>query len=232
MGMPIGILGKTRLVLSFLMAAAVFNSRLSGQEKPAADAKIAKEDSPFERAIPMVQLAPAMRPATKNGPWIALSDLVLAKIDIGNEKGGQLVALVEHMYMEEKEVQFTKLLAEKRTRKVSITGPDGKEKQVDQEYTVSVPVTEKKKIQIPVPSGKTRPMSFPVTRIKFYHLDGSPMEAADATRKLQKVGPVFLIRDRQVEIKKIDELYQRSLNPECVIAVVAAEDAAPKPMPE
>jgi hypothetical protein len=152
-----------------------------------------------------------------DGLPINLSDLVLAKFDDG-AKGPQLVALVEQSRTEQRTVTVTKFIQEIKTRKVSVTDKDGKVSEVDQDYTVAVPVTEEIEQMVQVPAGK-KPTAFPLGELRIYRLDGTKLTEADARRELEKMTPVFLLRGFTGDIKAVEGVYLQALNPNCLIVV-------------
>jgi len=172
-------------------------------------------------AIPAVRLLPAIamrgmvRP--KSDLPFDLSNLVLAKFD-ESPKGPQLVALVEQSRTEQRKVKVTKLLQEARTRKVKVVGADGKESEVDQQYTVSVPVTEEVERAVQVPAGK-KPTAFSLDDLRIYRLDGTKVSEIEARKQLEKMGPVFLLRGFTGDIKAVEGVYLQALNPNCLIVV-------------
>ncbi len=171
------------------------------------------------QALPMMQIGQAM-PFREGRPF-SLEDLALAKIDVG-PKGPQLVALLEAFRNEEREIEMTVHVAEVRTRKAKLIDDEtGEETEVDQQYTVMVPQTMKRTVNQMVSAGR-KPVVFPLEKVSFFNIAGKPVEHAEATQKLEKMGPVFVLR-RQVEIKEVDELMQRALKEECLIAVIPAD---------
>ncbi len=160
---------------------------------------------------------PAMpvRPAT--GLPFDLANLVLAKID-PDEKGDQLVALMEQTRIEKRNVKVTTMKAEVRTRTIKVTAADGKETEVEQEYTVMIPVTQDVERDVVVPAGK-KPTLFPMDRVRIYRLDGTKVEAAESKKLLSKMSPIFLLRGFNGDINPVEGVYLQALNPDCLIVV-------------
>jgi hypothetical protein len=169
-------------------------------------------------AVPM-RMVPARGLVRRAGDGLpfSLSDLVLAKFDDG-AKGPQLVALVEQSRTEQRTVTVTKFIQEIKTRKVSVTDKDGKVSEVDQDYTVAVPVTEEIEQMVQVPAGK-KPTTFPFDELRIYRLDGTKLTEADARKELEKMTPVFLLRGFTGDIKAVEGVYLQALNPSCLIVV-------------
>lgn len=169
-------------------------------------------------ALPAVRLLPAMARTARPGDLpFDLSSLVLAKFD-ESAKGPQIVALVEQTRTEQKTVAVTKLTQEIRTRKVKVLDQNGKESEVEQQYTVSVPVTENVERAVRVPAGK-KPTAFPFDELRIYRLDGTKLSEAEARTQLEKMSPVFLLRGFTGEIKPLEGVYLQALNPNCLIVV-------------
>jgi hypothetical protein len=168
-------------------------------------------------AMPAMRLLPAMGRALPNptGLPFDLSNLVLAKFD-DSAKGPQLVALVEQSRAEQKMVTVTRIIQEARTRKVKVTDKDGKETEVDQEYTVAVPVTENVEQTVQVPAGK-KPTSFPLAELRIYRLDGSKVTEAEARKQLEKMSPIFLLRGFTGDVKAVEGVFLQALNQNCLI---------------
>ncbi len=141
---------------------------------------------------------------------------MLAKFD-ESSKGPQLIALVEQSRAEQKTVTVTRMKQETRTRKVKVR-VDGKESEIDQDYTVVVPVTEEVDHMVQVPAGK-KPVAFPLDEIRIYRLDGTKVSAKEASTLLEKMSPVFLVRGFSGDIKPLDGIYTQALNPNCLIVV-------------
>ncbi len=171
------------------------------------------------QALPMIQIGQAM-PFREGRPF-SLEDLALAKIDVG-PKGPQFVALLEAFRNEEREVDMTIHVAEVRTRKAKLIDDEtGEETEVDQQYTVMVPQTMKRTVNQVVSAGR-KPVVFPLEKVSFFNIAGKPVKHSEATKQLEKMGPVFVLR-RQVEIQAVDELIQRALKEECLIAVIPGD---------
>lgn len=187
------------------------------QEKPPAK----PAEPPAVQVIPAVPLLPAMRVAgmaMRHKPLpFELGDLVLAKLDV-SAKGAQLVALVEQTRTEERDVPVTTVRQEVRTRKVTV-GEGDQKKEVDQTYTVSIPVTENRTVTVPVSVGK-KPTTYAMDQIKIYKLDGTVVQLGEAKQLLEKMQPVFLIQQPQTEFKPLEELYLRALNPNCLVVIL------------
>ena len=211
-------------------ALAVIPSTWSANTCAAQDAKPAKplpeapkpqivEGVPLRAAaaVGAIRLLPAMPRGAQTGLPFDLSNLVLAKFD-ESPKGPQLVALVEQSRTEQKTVAITRLIQEVRTRKVKVVGADGKESEVDQEYTVSIPVTENVDRAVQVPAGK-KPTAFPLDDLRIYRLDGTQVSQAEARKLLEKISPVFLLRGFTGDIKAVEGVYRQALNPNCLIVV-------------
>jgi hypothetical protein len=170
-----------------------------------------------QTSSPAARLVPAMRRVAQvsTGLPFDLSNLVLAKFD-ESPKGPQLVALVEQARTEQREVAITRIVQEVRTRKVKVVGKDGKESEVDQQYTVSIPVTENVNRPVQVPAGK-KPTAFPLDELRIYRLDGTRVTEADVRKQLEKMGPIFLLRGFTGDIKAVEGVYLQALNPNCLI---------------
>ncbi len=170
-------------------------------------------------AIPAVRLLPAMagRIQHPTGLPFELSNLVLAKFD-ETSKGPQLVALVEQSRTEKRKVTVTIMKQEERTRKVKITGTDGKPTEVEQTYIVSVPVTQEIDQAVQVPAGK-KPTAFPFDELRIYRLDGTKVSEAEARKLLEKMSPIFLLRGFTGDIKAVEGVFSQALNPNCLIVV-------------
>ena len=168
-------------------------------------------------ALPAVRLLPAMRRGPDTGLPFELANLVLAKFD-ESPKGPQLVALVEQTRTEQRKVAITKLTQEVRTRKVKIVGADGKESEVEQQYTITVPVTENIDQAVQVPAGK-KPTAFSFDNLRIHRLDGTRVSEAEARKLLEKMGPIFLLRGFTGDIKAVEGVYLQALNPNCLIVV-------------
>ncbi len=182
---------------------------------------------PAGRALPAMRLQPAMRigagmAQNSTGLPFDLSNIVLAKFD-ESPKGSQLVALVEQTRTEQRKVAVTTLRQEVKTRKVKIRDKDGKESEVEQAYTVSVPVTEEVERAIQVPAGK-KPTAFPLDELRIYRLDGTKVSEAEARKHLEKMGPIFLLRGFAGDIKAVEGAYLQALNPNCLIVVTEKPD--------
>ncbi len=181
------------------------------------------------QAIPMMRMAPAMPVRLSSGLPFDLGNLVLAKYDDA-PKGPQIIALMEQTRMEKRTVTITKFQQEIRTRKVTVTGVDGKQKQVDQEYTVSVPVSQDIEREVSVPVGK-KPTALPFDTLKVHRLDGSKVTAKEAKTLLEKTTPVFLLKGYTGEIKAVEGVYLQAINPNCLIVVTEPDPAALPPAP-
>ena len=170
-------------------------------------------------AMPAMRLIPAMGRALPNptGLPFDLSNLVLAKFD-ESAKGPQLVALVEQSRTEQRTVPVTRVRQEVKTRKVKVTDKDGKESEVDQEYTVSVAFTENVDQMVQVPAGK-KPTAFPLGELRIYRLDGTKVTEAEARKQLEKMSPIFLLRGFTGDVKAVEGVYSQALNPNCLIVV-------------
>ena len=211
-----------------LAALAVIPQAWSANTCAAQDAKPAKplpeapkpqvvEGVPLRPAAAAVRLVPAMPRGTQTGLPFDLSNLVLAKFD-ESPKGPQLVALVEQSRTDQRTIAVTRLIQEVKTRKVKVVGADGKESEVDQQYTVSIPVTENIDQAVQVPAGK-KPTAFLLDELRIYRLDGTKVSQAEARKLLEKMGPVFLLRGFAGDIKAVEGVYLQALNPNCLIVV-------------
>ena len=188
---------------------------------PAAVAAIDVQVAPQRAgvAMPAMRLLPAMGRALPNptGLPFDLSNLVLAKFD-ESAKGPQLVALVEQSRTEQRTVPVNRVRQEVKTRKVKVTDKDGKESEVDQEYTVSVAFTENVDQMVQVPAGK-KPTAFPLDELRIYRLDGTKVTEAEARKQLEKMSPIFLLRGFTGDVKAVEGVYSQALNPSCLIVV-------------
>ena len=221
------------LIATFVAVSIICSSNIGIAQEPSAPNPRVAERKPQEvadplsdirdprtfPALPAVRLLPAMpraaRPST--GLPFELSDLVLAKID-ESPKGPQLVALVDQTRTELKNVTVTRMIQEVRTRTVKVAGADGLEKEVEQNYTVTIPVSENREAPVQVPAGK-KPTAFPLDELRIYRLDGTQVAEADARKQLEKMGPIFLLRGFRGEIKAVEGVYLQALNPHCLIVV-------------
>jgi hypothetical protein len=213
---------KTSQLVALVIALSSTASTFAQDKPDKPTPRVAEVPAPPAVAIPAVRLLPAMPRGADGGfrkkplPF-ELGDLVLAKISDG-AKGAQLVALVEQTRAEEREVQVTVLRQEQKTRKV-LVGEGDQKKEVEQTYTVSVPVTESRNIVTQVPIGK-KPTSYAMEQIKIYKLDGTIVQLEEAKKLLEKMQPVFLVQQPQAEFKPLEELYLRALNPNCLIVML------------
>jgi hypothetical protein len=168
-------------------------------------------------------------PAIGRRSLLDLSSVVLAKYADG-PKGPQLVAQVDNYQTQQRDVTVTRMIAEKRTRKVKV-GTPGEEKVVEQEYTVQIPVTETVKQAVRVPAEGKRLQAFPLDEVSIYRLDATPVSDEDTKQLLEKMTPIFLLNNFQGEVKPIEGPMLQALNPNCLIVVVKppVNVEAPKP---
>ena len=165
--------------------------------------------------VPMMRMLPAMQLNGASGMLLHLGNVVLAKFDDG-PKGAQLVALVEQTRKETQKVQVTAFRQEVRTRKVQVTGADGKTTEEEQQYTIAVPFTQDIDREVQVPVGK-KPTAFPFDSLRIYRLDGSKVTVAEAKTLLEKTSPVFLLRGYIGDIQPVEGAALQALNPNCLI---------------
>jgi len=181
--------------------------------------------------VPMMRMRPAMAARTVSGLPFDLGNLVLAKFDDG-PNGAQLVAMLNRTRTERKMVPVTAIRQEVRTRKVQVVGGDGKPKEIDQQYTVAVPITQEVEREVEVPVGK-KPTAIPFDGLRIYRLDGSKVTVAEAKTLLEKTTPVFLLKGYTGDIKPVEGVVLQAINPNCLIVVTepAPEQQAPMPVP-
>ncbi len=149
---------------------------------------------------------------------IQLSNLVLGKLDrVGNEP--RLIVLVEQFRIEKKQREVFAMRVENRVRTIKVTDPEsGVEKEVEQAYTVNVPFSTKKDVPIRKAAGK-KPVVIPLSKVRLYRLDASPVSEEEAAELLENMQPIFLATGFDREIKPASEIIRRALNPNCLIAV-------------
>ncbi len=139
-----------------------------------------------------------------------LRDLVQAKLDsIDGQR--KLIVMVEAT--QSKKQAVTTIRQEIRTR--TITDVNGKER--EQQYTVSIPVTEESEIFVPV-SGR-KPVVIDATEFRFFSVDGKLLPIEEAAERLKKLRPLFLLERFTGELPKLPDLYQQVLVEDCLIAV-------------
>ncbi len=151
-----------------------------------------------------------------------LSDLVLAKIDRGDD-GPRVIFLIESYRAEQRTVKVTRLVNEQRTRQVEVDG-----KTVTQDYVVKVPVIEEREITVNSPAGR-KPLPIDGTKVRFFNLDGQEIPIAAAAEQMMSLRPLFLIDQLRGNPKPLPELAKRALQEDCLIAVTA-DRVRPRPV--
>lgn len=162
-------------------------------------------------AIPAAQI----RPAIGRMGQPTLSQLVKAKLDAGKEEP-QVIVMLPAYRMEKTEGEHfvTEFRTEQRTRTVQVNG-----KQVEQAYTVSVPYTETVKDPLlPVPAGE-KPNSFDADQFQFYDVSGKELSLDEATKRMTRLGPTFLMDRFRGGFAGFSPLQQQALDPDCLVMI-------------
>ena len=142
---------------------------------------------------------------------VELSNLVRAKID--NKAGKlRLIVLLESFRDGKGDAMVPEIRKEKRTRTVIEDG-----KPVEQEFAVHVVVmNEIHNADISIPAG-IKPHTFDASKFDFFDLDGKPIKAGDAAKRLQKLTPVFLLDGFSASVIPLTKVTQEALSPDCLI---------------
>lgn len=147
---------------------------------------------------------------------INLSKLVQAKYHRAGEQAS-LVFLMEQYRTEERTTKVLELRQETRTRKIK-TLKDGKEQEIDQEYTVQVPVSVEKTGPVRISAGR-KPVMVPLEKIAVYRLDGSSVDTSELAELLAEMQPVFLARPTGEPPQAASAIVRQAVNPNLLIVL-------------
>lgn len=201
-------------------------SHILGQAPPSAAPAAKAEGEPADRAgqVQRVDLAvPALRAlpmmalrAARTSRLPQLSELTMVKLDQHAGKW-QLVMMLESFRSEVREGRAVQFREEQRTRTVLVDG-----KQVEQSYTVKVPVAVNGEYEVKTPAGR-KPVMKPADQFRFLDLAGQELSLQQASERLQTLQAAFLL-DRFIgELPPVPEVYRQALHETCLIIV--CEDA-------
>ncbi len=186
------------LLHSFTLAA-------SAQERPQIEVqRILLNDLQVDLQVGGQAFAPVRLPE--------LNDLHQAKLSSEGEEL-QLLVMAEAFRTEVREGPVTSFKQERRTRTIEVDG-----KQLEQAYTVQVPVTEYKESEVKVPAGR-KPITVPASECRFFDLHGEELAATDAAERLGSLQPIFLLDGLAADAKlpEIPAIVRQAVKEECLI---------------
>ena len=149
-------------------------------------------------------------------PWPTLSTLVRAKLD-PNDGKPQLILMLQSYRMEKmaKPVAVKKTRIETRVRTVKIN-----DREVEQVYQVAVPYTEQ--VTEIAKSAGLKPTTFDISKFKIYDLDANVVSIEEASKRLEKLTPVFLLENTKApKFNPVPELQKSILKPGSLVIVSA-----------
>ncbi len=147
---------------------------------------------------------------------ITLKDLVQAKFVADDEP--KLILMLEAVRTEKRMETVTRTEQQTRTRKV----PDEDGKLVDQEFMITVEITENKEVDVKVPAGR-KPTEFAASDFRFYDLAGKQVELEQAAQQLNQLRPMFLLDATHEAAPQVPDLFRQALRHDCLIGVTAKE---------
>ena len=147
-------------------------------------------------------------------------NLVLAKLIAKGDKV-EIVVLAEAFEEVTKEVNVQRTKQETRTRMVPVTQQDGTVKQVQQTFTVAVPVSEKVKVNTFVSKGEEA-QKIPLDKALFFTLQGKALAKDEVSNAFEKVTSVFLVRSEMEHVPAAMKSLQKTLGDKCLVLATKA----------
>lgn len=148
---------------------------------------------------------------------VSLEDVCIAKAS-ADKKSIQIAKPKFQMETRTMVVEKTIYQTETRSRTVKRNGKD-----VEEMYTVSVPVTVAEEVTktVKIPSSGTAKATVPLDRVTGWGLAGNSIAPADLLENLSSTRHVFVLeRDITSPLEAMDPFYRSVLDPEAIILVV------------
>lgn len=142
-------------------------------------------------------------------------DLVLIELDT-SEDVPQLVVVADEYKKVKKNVKTTRIVQEQRTRMVPVIKEDGKQENVEQTYTVSIPVISDQEVESIESAGK-KPQKIPISKARLFQLDGKEIPAEKIEDALKDIKSVFLIRGDHEKVAPASKAIQLAMGDRAAI---------------